>query len=215
MKMPSCISRFLLSLVAAAVLVVEAIVQAQGTITFDGAALFSGLAYTESGMMFQVVLPQGGTPDYMAVMRGITGPSNVPYNPTPYMIWLRQFNSYDHVSLSVNSGSTFGLTSVQLADANSPSLSPVPILFVGYMAGGSTVTNTFTTPGNGADHLLDYQFTPGFADGLVSVDIFAPKWAMDNLAFTIPEPSAGALVLAVVACGFGRARATRRRDKKM
>jgi hypothetical protein len=177
----------------------------QGTITFNGAALFSGTDYLESGMWFHTVIPLGEVNhDGMAGVPAIFGPSNVPENPTPYMIFLRQYSPGDYVSLGLTNGSLFGLTSVDLADPISPSLSPVPISFIGHLAGGSTVTNTFTTPGNGATTFEAYTFNPEFASQVFThVDIFAPKWAMDNLVFVIPEPSAASLlVLGLLAVVF-------------
>ena len=191
---------------AVALLTLVTSAQAQGTMTFNSAALFSGTQYTESGMVFQVVLPHGGTPDDMAGSPAITGPSNIPYNSTPYMVWLRQDNPFNYVSLSLTNGSAFGLASVQLADPNSPSTSLLPITFLGFRADGSTVTNTFTTPGNNADHLLSYQFTSAFASGLTSVQIDATRWAMDNLAFTVPEPSSVSLGLLGLLAFFWRRR---------
>lgn len=165
---------------------------AQGTITFDAHNNWVGTDYTELGMRFQVILPRGGDYDYMGIGYGA---GNTPQNGTPFMGWFRQTNPYDYISLSLN-GSSFGLTSVQLADPSSPSLSPVSISFIGYLAGGSTVTNTFTTPGNGPSTFAAYTFNSDFSSGLTSVDIFAPKWAMDNLVLAVPEPSS--LTLAVI-----------------
>ena len=135
-------------------------------------------------------------------------------NPTPYMIFLRQNSPGDYVSLSLTDGSLFGLTSVQLADPNSPSLSPVSISFIGYLSGGGTVTNTFSTPGGSANTLAPYTFNTDFASGLTSVDIFAPKWAMDNLVFTIPEPAVGSLtVLGLIAFAARRIRQSNQRQR--
>jgi len=182
-------------IVVGTALALPLLAKAQGTITFNGAASFSGTNYYESGMWFHVVIPQGGPYyDDMAGLPAILGPSNVPSNNTPYMVFLRQYNPYDYVALSLTNGSTFGLASASLADPNSPSLSPVAITFVGFKRGGSAVTNTFTTPGNGAYSLLNYQFTSAFAFGLSAVEIYAPRWAMDNLVFMVPEPSSAALV---------------------
>jgi len=111
------------------------------------------------------------------------------------MLWFRQYNPYDYVELRLTTGSAFGLSVVQLADPTAPSLSPVSISFLGFKMDGTTVTNTFTTPGNGATTFQSYQFGPGFAADLASVDILAPRWAMDNLVFTVPEPSTVALVV--------------------
>jgi hypothetical protein len=54
-------------------------------------------------------------------------------------------------------------------------LSPAPISFVGFQSNGSSVTNTFTTPGNNANSLLNYNFTSAFSAGLASLDIFTPR----------------------------------------
>jgi hypothetical protein len=181
----------IIPLAAVGILLATAMVShGQGTITFNTAASFSGSDYYESGMWLHTVIPSGEVNhDGMAGLPAIYGPSNVPMNPTPYMIFLRQYSPGDYVSLSLTNGSLFGLTSVQLADPNSPSLSPVPISFIGYQSGGSTVTNAFNTPGNGATTFQNYTFNSGFSSGLTRVDILAPRWAMDNLVWAVPEPS--------------------------
>jgi hypothetical protein len=177
----------------------------QGTITFDAHNNWVGTNYAESGMAFRLIIPQGSSIDYF----GITyGAGNTPSDGTPYMQWFRQNNPYNYVSLRLTNGSTFGLTSVWLADPTAPSPSQVLIGFVGFKADGSTVTNTLTTPGNGADYFLTYQFTPDFASSLTSVEIDATRWAMDNLVFVIPEPGTGSLLalglLALGACKLRR-----------
>lgn len=117
----------------------------QGTITFNGANGLSSTYYQELGMWFQVVIPPGTSG--VDVM-GITfGAENTPWNGTPFMGWARLHNPYDYVELHLTNGSSFGLSSVQLADPVNPALSPVSISFIGYPAVGSAVTNTFTTPG--------------------------------------------------------------------
>jgi hypothetical protein len=133
-------------------------------------------------MWFQVVVPPGTSGvDVMAITFGA---ANTPGNGTPFMGWFRQYNPFDYVELSLTNGSTFGLTSVQLADPVNPSLSPVSISFIGYPAVGSAVTNTFTTSGPGPSTFATYTFNAEFSSGLSRVDILAPRWAMDNLAFT-------------------------------
>jgi hypothetical protein len=167
----------------------------QGTVTFDARPFFSGTDYYELGMWLHTVVPTGSSGyDNMVVVGPIPPGGNAPQNSTPYMGWFQQFNPYDYVALTRANGDTFGLTSVQLADPMAPSPSPVPISFVGHLLGGSTTTQTFTTPGNGASTFQNYSFTSAFASGLTSVDILAPRWAMDNLVFTIPEPAAGSLL---------------------
>ena len=165
--------------------------QAQGTVVFDACPLWSGIDYSELGLRFQVIVPQGATSHDNL---GIVPPNwaqNVPESSNPYMLFFREHPDYVAVTFTI--GGAFGLISVQLADPNSPSVSMLPISFVGWKAGGLSVTNTFTTPGNGASTLVNYTFTPAFAFGLTSVDILAPRWAMDNLVYVIPEPSAAAL----------------------
>lgn len=163
----------------------------QGTVTFDAHPNWLGTDYSELGMAFRLVIPQGSDFDYM----GITyGAGNTPRNGTPFMLWFRINNPSEYIELSLTNGTAFGLSSVQLADPTSPSLSPVAISFVGFRMDGSTVTNSFTTPGNGATTFQSYQFGSEFASGLSSVEILSTRWAMDNLAFKVPEPCSEALL---------------------
>jgi hypothetical protein len=182
------------SALIAAALVVFGLSQShgQGTITFNGGAGISSTFYYEAGLWFNVMIPSGSGHDDMGIVRPIYG--NLPQNTSPFMLFYQQFNPYDYVELTYTNGA-FGLSSVRLADPTSPSLSPVSISFVGHFAAGSTVTNTFTTPGNGATIFAAYTFTSDFRSGLTHVDVFAPRWAMDDLAFTVPEPSAVSLLL--------------------
>jgi MYXO-CTERM domain-containing protein len=166
----------------------------QGTVTFDAHPYFDGTDYYELGMWFHVAVPFGSPyHDDMGIYPPIY--QGVPQSSTPFMVFFRQYNPLDYIILSLTNGGTFGLTSVSLADPTSPSLSPVSISFLGFKMDGSTVTNIFTTPGNGATTFQSYQFGSAFASGLSSVQIEAPRWAMDNLAFTVPEPGVGSLLL--------------------
>jgi len=182
----------------------------QGTITFNTSAGLSSTYYEELGMWFQVVVPLGTSGyDDIGIVPGNLY-HNLPTTSTPFMFFLRQNNPFDYVALSMTNGSMFGLTSVQLADPNSPSPSPVSISFVGHLASGLAITNTFTTPGNGATTFATYAFNSDFTSGLTSVDILAPRWAMDDLTFTVPEPGIGSLsLLGLLALGW---LAARRRD---
>jgi hypothetical protein len=170
--------------------------QGQGIVTFNSAQFFSGTNYIELGMRFRVTIPVPGNNDDMGGSPGYY--SNLPINGTPFLYFIQQNNPYNYVSFGLTNGYTFGLTSVNLADAASPSLSPIPISFVGSLANGNTVTNTFITPGGGANNFLNYSFTSAFASGLTSVDILATRWAMDNLVFgnvaQVPEPGAASLI---------------------
>ncbi|HWQ91221.1 MAG TPA: PEP-CTERM sorting domain-containing protein [Clostridia bacterium] len=184
---------------------------AQGAITFDAHPLFVGTDYSEAGMAFRVI-PSGSSYDNLGILPP-NWANNVPQNSTPFMNFFRENSPLEYVELSLMNGALFGLTSMQLADPRSPSLSPLTISFIGHLFGGGTVVNTFTTPGGGATTFATYTFNSAFASGLTSVDILAPRWAMDNLAFTvIPEPGTLAL-LGLGALGwllqFKRGRANR------
>jgi hypothetical protein len=165
----------------------------QGTIRFDSTSYLYGTTYDELGMHFAVIVPTpgSGSPnhDYIGIDGPITTPSNIPYDTTPYMLFFRQNSPDDYVGFSLTGGSTFGLTSVQLADPSSPSTSVDTITFVGYKSGGTTVTETFNAGGNNATTFQGYTFDSDFASGLTSVSIDSTRWAMDNLVFSVPEPS--------------------------
>jgi hypothetical protein len=171
----------------------------QGTINFDH-PLFGGTHYSQLGMGFGVVIPTRGTgsPNYDSFV--VDNGSYQPYPNTYYMLFYQQFSPDDYVRFNLTNGYTFGLTSIDLADPNYPSVSPVSIMFIGTLANGSMVTNTFTTPGNGTTIFQNYLFNADFASGLSSVAIQAPRWAMDNLVFgnvaPVPEPCAGSLLVA-------------------
>ncbi|GIX50734.1 MAG: hypothetical protein KatS3mg132_928 [Limisphaera sp.] len=174
----------------------------QGTLTFSGRVypgVMHGTNYYEQGFWFRVVIPTPGTSsswhDGMVVVPAITTPANIPYNSTPYMLFFRQYSPDDYVQFGPTNGMSFGLVSVQLADPLSPSYTNLPISFVGYRASGVVVTNTFVTPGGGANRLVTYNFSPEFASGLLWVDIHAARWAMDNLVW-VPEPGTWTLLVA-------------------
>lgn len=131
------------------------------------------------------------------------------------MVFFQQLSPDNYISFNLTNGYSFGLTSVQLADPNSPSSSLEPIAFIGFLANGSSVTNTFTTPGGGATTFQNYTFTSAFASGLTSVDIFAPRWAMDNLVFgnvdPVPEPGVESLIAMGLLALIGRTVQARRK----
>jgi hypothetical protein len=196
MKMLNIVVRYVTTLFFTLVGIVST--QGQGTITFDH-PLYGGTNYYQLGMRFGVVIPTRGTgsPNYDGFVVD-NGPYS-PYSGTFYMLFYQQNSPDDYVVFSLTNGYTFGLTSVNLADPNYPSSSQVPISFIGSLASGSTVSNTFTTPGNGATTFLNYSFNSAFASGLSSVAIQAPRWAMDNLVFgnvVVPEPGTCSLLVA-------------------
>jgi len=170
---------------------------AQGTITFNNHPYFAGTSYNESGVHFGLVVPTYGTgsPNYDSFggTSAITSPANVPYDNTPYFYFYQQFSPDDYVAINLTSGSSFGLSSVQLADPTSPSSTELSITFWGTKSDGSTVSETFTTLGNGATTFQTYQFDSDFSSGLTSAWISSTRWAMDNLVVTIPEPGTLAL----------------------
>src|ERR1039458_6226874 len=102
----------------------------QGIIGFDNVHLpFGGTNYYELGMWFRVIIPTRGTgsPGYDGmVVEPASGYSNLPTNSTPYMVFFQQNSPDDYVAFSLTNGYSFGLTSVQLADPNSPSAALVP-----------------------------------------------------------------------------------------
>jgi hypothetical protein len=100
-------------------------------------------------------------------------------------------------------GSLFDLLSVDLADPLAPSLSPISIVFNGFRADGSAVSQTFVVGGGGSSSFTTFQFNSSFSD-LVRVEIPSPAWAMDNLVYYIPEPCSTSLLLIGLACLLGR-----------
>lgn len=186
---------------------------AQGTVSFDhpwlpaGVAGFS-LGYFD-GMSFRVS-PYPPQPHDDVMLVGASGVAGHPNNATPHAefnntLGIPQdvlFSLTDAASLghSFTNGAPFGLTSVDLADAVAPSLSPVSITFNGFRADGSMVSETFTTPGSGSS-FQTYYFDADFASGVVRVQLPSPAWAMDNIVFTVPEPSA-AVLLSLGLLGF-------------
>ena len=162
-------------LVAAVCLAGAAPVSGQGTITFDGSVVH-GTNYYERGVWFHVV--NGGG---VAIQAG--GGNHSPFYMTFY-----QGSGSGYVVLSLTNGLAFGLASVDLADAYCPSTASVWIMFIGRKADGPSVTNTFTTPGNGAVALETYRFATEFLSGLTNVEIHATSWAMDNLVVVTRSP---------------------------
>jgi hypothetical protein len=77
----------------------------------------------------------------------------------------------------------------------------VTVPFIGYRPDGSTVTNSFTTPGYSGTGPLTFQtyyFGPEFSGGLSHVVIPTPAWSLDNLVVfgtQVPEPGAFGLLL--------------------
>jgi hypothetical protein len=176
------------------------ICQGQGTfyfhVTFDGppfqppgsAAIVQ--TYSETGMSFTSVVP-GGT-GFVRVGRDPR--AERPENGTAYL----QAGLGSTLMFSFLYAPTFNLVSVDLAEYSTVVPDAVTVHFIGYRLDGSTVTTDFMTDGiiDGTGPLADFQtfyFGPEFS-GLTRVEIPTSGWSLDNLVFTVPEPSAGTLL---------------------
>jgi len=100
---------------------------------------------------------------------------------------------------SFSNGSVFGLVSVDLAEYSTGFQEPVTVHFVGYHQDGTTATTDLTTDGiiDGTGPLADFQtfyFGREFSD-LTRVEIPTWGWSLDNLSVSVPEPTAGALLV--------------------
>jgi hypothetical protein len=147
---------------------------------------------------------------------GATGPTDYPHNGTPYLGFINTLGTPQHIIFartnaasqgqSFLNGAPFGLVSVDLADPVAPSLAPISIVFNGFRADGSMITQTFTVGGGGSSTFQTFLLDTSFAWGLTRVEIPSPAWAMDNLVYNIPEPGvAGFLLLGLAALLFRRA----------
>jgi hypothetical protein len=163
---------------------------AQGTLTFNEPGIGGARVYTrnfyEQGMWFRVTAPPTNILYDSMVRVGNLVTGNAPHNGTAHLA----FNGYEpfanYVVFSMTNGSSFGLTSVDLADYYYPSFTPQTITFNGFKSGGGTVSASFVTAGDGGNFQAFY-FGPEFGSGLTRVEIPSPLWDMDNLTF-VPEP---------------------------
>jgi len=180
------------------------------TITFDGPPILApGTArvvtnYYESGMYFTPL------PGYSGFgRRGATTNALWPDNGTAFI--QAALAPPESVMFSFTNGSSFGVRSVDLSEYSTVVPGAETVDFIGYRPDGSTVTNSFTTPGYGGTGPLTFQtyyFGPEFS-GLnrVAVPTFG---SMDNLGVIVPEPRAGALLL-LGGTALGALRLRRRR----
>jgi len=172
----------------------------QGTfrITFDGPppqptnSDYTLQNYYEGGMWFR---PLQGSAGFGRTGGGLT--SLFPYDGSPYL-----HGAFgDSLAFSFQTGSLFGVFSVDLA-GYSTVVPDFTVDFVGYRSDGSTISTSFS--GNGID-FRTVNFGPDWSSGLTRVEIPNYGWSLDNLVVSIPEPSAGALVLVgTLAFGFWR-----------
>jgi hypothetical protein len=175
------------------------IAHGQGTleITFDGppiVAAGTGIFvsdYSESGMLFQ---PLAGSDGF-----GRHGAATDPRDPDDGTAYL-QAPLGSTLMFGLTDRSVFDVVSVDLAEYSTVVPDPVTVQFIGYHVDGSTVTTSFTTDGiiDGTGPLADFQtfyFDSKDWSGLTHVEIPSFGWSLDNLVVTVPEPSAGALLL--------------------
>lgn len=121
-----------------------------------------------------------------------------PSDPQDGTAYLRAALSQS-LMFSFSNESSFGLTSVDLAEYSTGQPYPVTVHFVGYRPDGTTLTTDFTTDGiiDGTGPLADFQ-TFYFGKewtGLARVEIPTSLWSLDNLVVSVPEPSVAALLL--------------------
>jgi hypothetical protein len=189
---------------------------AQGIVTFNQPWLDNGISgfsmIYRDGFSFRV--KDQSSPYEGALVVGAVPPDGHPYGSGPYaslvstrqQMILAMTNAATTGNFSWTDGAPFGLVSVDLADPVAPSLAPISIVFNGFRADGSMITQTFTVGGGGSSSFARYQFNPEFASDLVRVEIPSPAWAMDNLVYNVPEPgTAGLFLLGLAALLFRRA----------
>jgi hypothetical protein len=142
------------------------VVHGQGTLTFNQPKYTQN--YYEQGFWFRVI----PNDDPLKLLSGLDD-----------LVFAPSTGSY-YVSISLTGGGTFGLSSV---DLHGNYYNGTTVQFDGYFGDGSMVPKTFTVPYN--FQRASYQFGSEFSSGLVRVGIPSYPWAMDNLVFTVPEPS--------------------------
>jgi hypothetical protein len=208
--MPPCL---FCTLVAILLLAAVEEAPAQSVITFNEPWLSApGIVryadYYEQGLWFRVVNSYQQLPASDLVRWSAAAGAAMPYNGTPFMQYAR-YRYDDHVLFTQTDGSAFGLVSVDLAEDQAPSLTPIPITFTGYRPGyyEPYVSVTFTTAGGGTSAFETLYFPPEFAAGLVRVEIPSTRWAMDNLVWVVPEPATvRVFLLGLLALGLARSR---------
>jgi len=149
--------------------------------------------YSESGISFQ---PLAGSDGFARVWTGM--PPEWPSDGTPYL----QATTGDSLSFRSESGSSFGLLSVDLA-AFTTGLPDYTLDFIGYLNNGGTVSTSFSGTGI---NFQTYNFGPDWSSGLTRVEISNYAWSLDNLVVAVPEPgipkliALGAIVMASKWC---------------
>jgi hypothetical protein len=129
-----------------------------------------------------------------------SGDPMFPDNGTAYL----QPASSEELFFTYAGGHRFGAVSVDLALYSTASLEPIAVRFVGsgYRRGIDIIATTeFNVAGNvdnqGRPVFQTFYFGPEFTGLLyLSVMPIGPLWSLDNLVISVPEPSAGTLLLA-------------------
>ncbi len=161
----------------------------QGTlqITFDGppaqpsGTQFGATSYSEAGMLFT---PIDTTTPGSQLTRNGGGIAGYPDDGSAYM------QEGGGLLFSFTDGSVFGLKSVDLA-GYSTAVPDYSVEFEGFLAGGGTITTTFSGTGI---NFQTVQFGSQW-NGLTSVEVVDSPWSLDNLVVTVPEPSGFALTM--------------------
>jgi hypothetical protein len=151
--------------------------------------------YYESGMSFTPIDPNAAWPGFGRI--GSSPAMPLPDNGTAYV----QADLTATLKFSFTNGWLYSLLGVDLAEYSTVVPNAATVHFVGYRFDGSILSTDLTTDGiiDGTGPLPDFQtfnFDSRFAD-LVRVEVPRYGWSLDNLVFrNVPEPSAGALLLA-------------------
>gem|GEM_PF-3713008 len=188
---------------------------AQGRVTFDDPWINYGtdgfvLDYYD-GFSFRVVL---GPPHVQNEVKqvGAFGPAGYPHNGTPFAAFINTFGTPQYVLFArtnaarfgdhgFTAGAPFGLISVDLADPIAPSPETIEIVFNGFRADGSMISQSFFVGGGGSSSFQTFYFGSEFAHGLIRVEIPSARWAMDNLVW-VPEPRVGVIWILGILVGL-------------
>jgi hypothetical protein len=168
----------------------------QWTVTFDGPPDIGSSDqiairfYTEQGIVFTPI----GSGQF-GRSGGAPVNTDYPRNGSAYL-----FGAFtDSLSVTSSSVSPFGVVAVDLSEWSTLYQTPLSVLFRGFKADGSIVTNIFVTDGviDGAGPAVDFQtfyFDSQFVN-LVRVEVPTIGWNLDNMIFSnaVPEPSVPAL----------------------
>lgn len=124
----------------------------------------------------------------------------------------------DPLTIQPTTGLLMTLIQVDLAEYSTTFPFLKEVIFTGYLSGGATVTNRFTTDGiiDGTGPQTDFQtftFTSAFT-GLTHVEVSSPAFSMDNLVLeVVPEPASWLLLVlgGLAVSGSGRWSRSRRK----